>query len=160
MFRDPASCVTKTFFLNWKPSFFLRIYLDFLVPSWNPSSHQSAPQSADALSIGQMRNLPPSLPHPSIHPRDHHLMPMTWRRSGRTAGWDRRLRGLHAAGVRPRRKEAARGQTLCQLIVQRVGRAAGRVACLGAKKGSPRPTLFWHFGKAKRQNEMIQFKLV
>ena len=66
---------------------------------------------------------------------------------------------LHAAGVWPRRKEAARGQTLCQLIVQRVGRAGGRVACLGAK-GSPRPTLFWHFGKGKRQNEMIQFKLV
>lgn len=66
---------------------------------------------------------------------------------------------LHAAGVWPRRKEAARGQTLCQLIVQRVGRAGGRVACLGAR-ASPRPTLFWHFGKGKRQNKMIQFKLV
>lgn len=84
-------------------------------------------------------------------------------RSGLMAGSARVCVGspcqLHAAGVWPRRKEAARGQTLCQLIVQRVGRAGGRVACLGAK-GSPRPTLFWHFGRGKRRNKMIQFKLV
>lgn len=58
-----------------------------------------------------------------------HLMLMTVVRSGRMAGSDRCLCGLgvpaHTAGVWPRRKEAARGQTLCQLIVQRVGRAWG-----------------------------------
>ncbi|KAK9514286.1 hypothetical protein VZT92_027763 [Zoarces viviparus] len=56
-----------------------------------------------------------------------------------------------AAGVWPRRKEAARGQTLCQLIVQRVGRAGGRVACLGAKRLAKTHTLlaFWQGQAAK-----------
>lgn len=56
-------------------------------------------------------------------------------------------------------KAGAWGQTLCQQIVQGVGRARGREACLG-DRGSPRPTLFWHFGRGERRNEMIQFKLV
>lgn len=69
-------------------------------------------------------------------------------------------RQLLTAGVWPRRKEAAPGRTLCQLIVQRVGRARGDGE--GHRHGEPRqnPHSFGILARASGESELIQFELV